>query len=180
MLEEPDRIELLSLARSTLESYLSKGTRPHYRTENQALRTHAGAFVSLHRGQELRGCIGQLVADRELFVIVQHCAISAATEDIRFSPVTADELPRVKIEISVLTPFRRSDNVMDEIEIGKTGLYIVRGSHRGLLLPQVATQYGWDRETFLNQTCRKAGLPTDAWKDPATAIHLFEAQVFSE
>jgi len=179
MLEEPDQIELLKLARTTLEGYLSKGTRPHYRTDNEALRSHAGAFVSLHRGQELRGCIGQLVADRELFIIVQHCAISAATEDMRFSPVTADELPRVKIEISVLTPFRRAEDIQ-EIEIGKTGLYIVRGRHRGLLLPQVATQYGWDRETFLNQTCRKAGLPTDAWKDPATTIHLFEAQVFSE
>jgi AmmeMemoRadiSam system protein A len=179
MLEEQDRIEMLRLARSTLENYLSNGTTPKYHTSRQALLVRTAAFVSLHRGEELRGCIGQLMPDRELHRTVQHCAISAATEDVRFLPVTAGELPELKIEISVLTPFRRPGK-MEEIEIGKHGLYVSRGSHHGLLLPQVATQYEWDRETFLAQTCRKAGLPADAWKDPVTMIQVFEAQVFSE
>ncbi len=178
-LEESDELELLRLARATLESYLSAGSIPQYHTSRPALRGRAGAFVSLHNSGELRGCIGQLPADRELYRIIQSCAVSAATEDGRFLPVTRDELPQIEIEISVLTPFRRVHST-DEIEVGKHGLYMVSGPHRGLLLPQVATQYNWDRETFLSQTCRKSGLQETAWKDPSTAIHVFEAQVFSE
>jgi AmmeMemoRadiSam system protein A len=139
----------------------------------------SGVFVSLHRGDELRGCIGQLTPERELFRTMQRCAVSAATEDLRFAPVAIGELPELTIEISVLTPFRRIGNV-EEIEVGKHGIYMARGSHRGLLLPQVATSYGWDRNVFLAQTCRKAGLSEDAWQDPATAISIFEAQVFSD
>jgi len=179
MLEEQDQIEMLRLARATLESYLSNGTTPRYQTTRQALVARAAAFVSLHHGEELRGCIGQLLPDRELHRVIQHCAISAATEDMRFLPVTAAELPQLNIEISVLTPFRRLRE-KEEIEIGKHGLYVIRGPHHGLLLPQVATQYKWDPDTFLAQTCRKAGLPADAWKDPGTTIQVFEAQVFSE
>lgn len=179
MLDESDRLELLRLARTTLESYLTAGSIPQYHTSRSALRARAGAFVSLHSSGELRGCIGQLTADRELYRIIQSCAVSAATEDSRFLPVTPDELPQIEIEISVLTPFRRIKST-DEIEVGKHGLYLVCGAHRGLLLPQVATQYDWDRETFLAQTCRKSGLQEMAWKDPATVIHVFEAQVFSE
>jgi len=178
-LEEDDKVELLRLARTTLESYLSAGSIPQYHTSRPGLRVRAGAFVSLHNSGELRGCIGQLTADRELYRIIQSCSVSAATEDSRFLPVTHDELPQIEIEISVLTPFRRIKS-SEEIEVGKHGLYMVCGAHRGLLLPQVATQYNWDRDTFLAQTCRKSGLPELAWKDPATAIHVFEAQVFSE
>ncbi len=178
-LDESDKLELLRLARSTLESYLSAGTTPKYHTNRPALRSRAGAFVSLHCGDELRGCIGQLTPDREIYRVIQYCAVSAATEDMRFLPVTASELPQIDIEISVLTPFCRVASP-DEIEVGKHGLYIVRGSNRGLLLPQVATHYGWDRDTFLAQTCRKAGIPEQAWRDPSTAIHTFEAQVFAE
>jgi AmmeMemoRadiSam system protein A len=179
LLNESAQSELLVLARASLESYLAAKTIPEYHTSRQELRIRSGAFVSLHRGQELRGCIGQLAPDRELFRTVQKCVISAATEDFRFTPVSPDELPELTIEISVLTPFRRTREVRD-IEVGRHGIYIVRGSHRGLLLPQVATHYGWDRPTFLAQTCRKAGLPESAWQDPATVIHVFEAQVFSE
>jgi AmmeMemoRadiSam system protein A len=138
-----------------------------------------GAFVSLHRGEELRGCIGQLYPDRELYRIVQHCVLSAALEDTRFLPVTQEELKDLNIEISVLTPFHRVRDI-EEIEVGKHGLYIVQGRFRGLLLPQVATQYGWDRTTFLEQTCRKSGLPESAWRDPRTIIQIFEAEVFSD
>ncbi len=178
-LDESDQKELLRLARSTLQSYLSTGTVPEYHTGRPELRARAGAFVSLHIGHELRGCVGQIIPDRELFRIVQHCAVSAAAEDMRFTPVNPDELAHLTIEISVLTPLRRALDA-GEVEIGKHGIYIARGAKRGLLLPQVATEYGWDRNTFLSQTCRKAGLPEDAWKDPATVISLFEAQVFSE
>jgi AmmeMemoRadiSam system protein A len=179
LLNESAQSELLVLARASLESYIATGTIPEYHTSRQELRVRSGAFVSLHRGRELRGCIGQLAPDRELFRTVQKCAVSAATEDLRFTPVSVEELPELTIEISVLTPFRRTREVRD-IEVGRHGIYIVRGSNRGLLLPQVATQYEWDLMTFLAQTCRKAGLPESAWQDPATVIHTFEAQVFSE
>jgi AmmeMemoRadiSam system protein A len=177
MLDEEDKAELLNLARSTLESYLDCGVMPEYQTTRAGLLERKGAFVSLHRNQELRGCIGQLSPDQELYKVVQHCVLSAAMEDSRFSPVQKKELADLDIEISVLTPLRRIRDV-EEIEVGKHGLYIAQGHLRGLLLPQVATQHKWDRKTFLEQTCRKAGLPVSAWRDPKTSIHMFEAQVF--
>jgi uncharacterized protein (TIGR00296 family) len=105
--------------------------------------------------------------------------VSAAVEDLRFAPVRGEELDDLTIEISVLTPFRRIRDP-NEIEVGRHGIYIVSGGNRGLLLPQVATEYGWDLTTFLGQTCRKAGLPEDAWRSSSTSIQIFEAQVFSE
>lgn len=178
-LDQSDQKELLRLARATLHAFLSSGNAPEYHTSRPELRARQGAFVSLHLGRELRGCVGQISPDRELFRIVQHCAISAASEDTRFSPVAPEELDRITIEISVLSPLRRAESA-DEIEVGKHGIFITRGANRGLLLPQVATEYGWDRVTFLKQTCRKAGLSEDAWQDAPTTISLFEAQVFSE
>jgi AmmeMemoRadiSam system protein A len=179
MLDETDKTSLLSLARQTLESHLSHGTTPTYHTNRTALLEKKGAFVSLHEGEDLRGCIGQLYPDRELYKIVQHCVLSAALEDSRFAPVDADELAHLNIEISVLTPFHRIHDP-EEIQVGRHGLYVVQGRFRGLLLPQVATNYGWDRMVFLEQTCRKAGLPESAWRDPRTSVHVFEAEVFSE
>jgi AmmeMemoRadiSam system protein A len=179
MLSDSDKRKLLELARITLETYFADGTTPAYHTARDALLERKGAFVSLHNGDELRGCIGQLFPDRELCKIVQYCALSAALEDPRFLPVKQEEMPELEIEISVLTPFRRIRDI-GEIEVGKHGLYLVQGRFRGLLLPQVATQYQWDRVTFLRQTCRKAGLPESAYQDPRTIIHTFEAEVFSD
>jgi AmmeMemoRadiSam system protein A len=179
MLDSSEKAALLSLARMTLDSYLANKTIPPYYPSLAGLVEKKGAFVSLHHGDELRGCIGQLYADRELYKIVQHCVVSAALEDSRFMPVLKEEIPELSIEISVLTPFHRIRNI-EEIEVGKHGLYLVQGRFRGLLLPHVATQYGWDRMTFLKQTCRKSGLPESAWQDPATIIHTFEAEVFSD
>jgi AmmeMemoRadiSam system protein A len=179
MLEDADKAALLALARTTLDSYLATETTPACNPVGKGLSDRKGAFVSLHRGDELRGCIGQLFPDRELYKIVQHCAISAALEDTRFLPVTREELPELSIEISVLTPFRRIRSI-EEIEVGRHGLYIVQGHFRGLLLPQVATQFGWDRIAFLMQTCRKSGLAESGWQDPDTVIHTFEAEVFSD
>lgn len=179
MLDDSDKATLLKLARMTLEAYLANEKTPAYHASREALIERKGAFVSLHRGEELRGCIGQLDPDRELYKVVQNCVLSAALEDTRFLPVTQEELEDLNIEISVLTPFRRIQDI-EEIEVGKHGLYLVQGRFRGLLLPQVATQFEWDRMTFLEQTCRKSGLPESAWRDPRTIIHIFEAEVFSD
>jgi AmmeMemoRadiSam system protein A len=178
-LSDPSRNELLILARKTLKSFLAGGEVPAFSTSNPELLARCGAFVSLHRGGELRGCIGQLTSDKELPHTVQHCAICAAVEDSRFQSVQLEELAALTIEISVLTPFQRVTDVK-QVEVCRHGLYIVHRGQRGLLLPQVAEQYRWDRETFLSQTCRKAGLSERAWQDPSTEIYTFEAQVFSE
>lgn len=179
MLDTVEKTELLSLARKTLETYFDSASVLDFGTGLPGLLERKGAFVSLHRGAELRGCIGQLEPDRELYRIVQYCTLSAAFSDSRFPPVQRKELEELNIEISVLTPMRAVRDP-EEITVGNHGLYIVQGMSRGLLLPQVAQQYGWDRETFLQQTCHKAGLPGSAWKDPETAIYVFEADVFSE
>jgi AmmeMemoRadiSam system protein A len=179
MLNESDKIALLALARTTLESCLNHNPMPELDEANSALREKKGAFVSLHRGDDLRGCIGQLYPDQELYKVVRHCALSAALEDFRFMPVTKDELKELSIEISVLSPFRKIGRI-EEIEVGRHGLYMVHGPKRGLLLPQVAVEYGWERETFLEQTCRKSGLTESAWQDPKTSIFIFEADIFSE
>jgi len=178
-LDEAACNELLRMVRATLECYLETRAIPEFHTTRPDLLSRRGVFVTLHRGEELRGCIGQITADRELFRIVQKCAIGAAVQDTRFRRVTREELDALTIEISVLTPMRRVEDI-GGIEVGRHGLFIIRGRHRGLLLPQVPGQYGWDRETFLAQTCRKAGLGKTAWKEPGTEIQCFEAQVFSE
>jgi uncharacterized protein len=137
-----------------------------------------GAFVTLHRRGRLRGCIGQLGAHQTLVQAVAHSAKGAALEDPRFAPVPAHELPEIDIEISVLSLFR--DISLDGIEIGTHGLLVTRGAQRGLLLPQVATQFNWPAQRFLEETCVKAGLDRNAWRDPATKIEGFTADVFSE
>ncbi|MCE5241585.1 MAG: AmmeMemoRadiSam system protein B [Syntrophobacteraceae bacterium] len=141
------------------------------------LKEPRGAFVTIQKNGRLRGCIGYIVAVRPLAEAISEMAAAAAFNDPRFSPVTEDELKDLSYEISVLTPLRRVENV-EEIRVGTHGIYIKRGGAAGLLLPQVATEYGWDRETFLEQTCLKAGLPRDAWKDGETEIHIFSAEIF--
>ena len=113
-----------------------------------------------------------------LYKATSDCAISAAVKDYRFSPLQEDELDEIDIEISALTPLEKIDDI-NQIKVGEHGLYISRSPYSGLLLPQVATEYGWNRETFLAQTCRKAGLPEDAWKKGAD-IYIFSAQIFGE
>jgi AmmeMemoRadiSam system protein A len=138
----------------------------------------AGVFVSLHNGEALRGCIGHIEPDQLLSRAVPSSAIAAASTDPRFAPVTKDEMPELRIELSILGPLERIAGV-HEIDIGRHGLLVERGWNRGLLLPQVAVEWGWDAEVFLSQTCHKAGLPLDAWQS-AAAIWRFEAEVFSE
>ncbi len=179
MLDDSDKAKLLNLARRTLEDHFISGSMTGFQTDCPELLEKKGAFVTLHRGGNLRGCIGQLDPDRELYKVVQHCTLSAAFSDPRFPPLQQQELDNLDIEISILTPFHRVEEI-EEIKVGKHGLYIVNGHLRGLLLPQVAEQYQWDRITFLEQTCRKAGLHGSAWKDPETIIYIFEAEVFSD
>ena len=143
------------------------------------LKMEAGAFVSLHKGGKLRGCIGRFEAEAPLYKTVIKMARAASINDYRFTKVTPDEVEDIDIEISVLSPLARIDNLA-EIEVGKHGLYIIKGSSRGTLLPQVASERGWDRDTFLEQTCLKAGIDKDAWKKEETEIYIYEALVFSE
>jgi AmmeMemoRadiSam system protein A len=125
----------------------------------------------------LRGCIGQIVPAKPLYQTIADMAMAAAFDDPRFEPLAAKELPDLELEISVLTPMEKMKRA-DEIEVGKHGLYIKKGFYSGLLLPQVAAEYGWDRTTFLEETCRKAGLPRHAWKEKGTEIYLFSADIF--
>lgn len=180
MLDESQRKELLGVARRTLEVYLSTGRRPVVETSGDALLEPCGAFVTLRRADDgrLRGCIGTFESRDPLVDTVQRMAVSAATEDPRFAAVGADEVPELHLEISVLSPLRPGS--AEEVEVGTHGIFVTRGWHRGVLLPQVATDHGWDRETFLRHTCIKAGLDPEAWRDPDTRIQLFTAEVFEE
>ncbi len=174
-----DRATLLRLARETLTQYLADGRIPRYDPPTDSpLRTPSAVFVTLKRNGELRGCIGDVVAQMPLYLAVQRRALSAALEDPRFPPVQADELPQLTIEISVLSPLTPVRDV-SEITVGTHGLLIVRGDQRGLLLPQVPVEQGWDRDEFLRQVCRKAGLPDDAWRQGAQ-LYRFTADVFGE
>ena len=183
MLTEPEQEVLLRWAREVLEGLLHEGETPALegRRFPPALVQPAGAFVTLHLCGELRGCIGTFSADRPLVEIVREMAVAAATQDPRFRPVPRGELPLIQLEISVLSPRWPSRDPLAELEIGVHGIYLTRGWHRGVLLPQVASEQGWDAETFLAHTCRKAGLDDEqAWRAPDTRIELFTAQVFGE
>lgn len=169
---------MLALARSAIEAAVLRRPLPEVPFTMPLLAAPSGAFVSLHQGRHLRGCIGQIEASQPLALAVARCAVAAAMEDPRFSPVTSDELSGLEIEISVLSPLAPARP--EEVEVGKHGLLVSRGWQRGLLLPQVATQFHWTRERFLQETCHKAGLDTDAWQDPGTHIEAFTAEVFSE
>jgi AmmeMemoRadiSam system protein A len=172
-----DRELLLRLAREALAAHV--GVAPaHVPGETEVLQRPGGAFVTLHRHGELRGCIGHIEPDQPLGLVVPRCAVASGTTDPRFPPITPTELAEIDIEISLLGPLEAIDGP-GEIEIGRHGLVVERGWQRGLLLPQVATEWCWDAETFLAQACHKAGLVRDAWKHGAK-IWRFEAEVFGE
>jgi AmmeMemoRadiSam system protein A len=177
MTSETDRNELLRIARDAVVASVS-GTPPAPVQPVGDLARPAGAFVTLQNRGELRGCIGHVEADQPLAQVVSQCAIAACSSDPRFPAVTASELPHLDIELSVLGPLEPVAS-LEEIDIGRHGLVIEMGWHRGLLLPQVATEWEWDRQTFVEQTCHKAGLPRDAWQKGAK-LWRFEAEVFGE
>jgi len=169
---------LLRTAREAITVELER-REPRFPQPTEALREKCGAFVTLHKRGTLRGCIGFIVADKPLFETVVEAARCSAFADPRFPALTGAELKQIDIEISVLSPLRRIESV-EEIQVGVHGIVMRSGMQSGLLLPQVATEYGWDRGTFLAHTCRKAGLPGDCWKSPDTQIEVFSAQVFGE
>jgi hypothetical protein len=170
----------LSLARRAIEAYLVERRRLRRGTDFDPVAPEPrGAFVTLSTlSGDLRGCIGTILPVGPLDETVARMAVAAAAEDPRFSPVTLRELPGLRIEISALTVPEPADP--DLVEVGRHGLIVTRGSHKGLLLPQVASEWGWDRVQFLNQTCRKAGLPAGAWREPGTLVEWFEAEVWGE
>lgn len=179
MLSETEKFVLLNTARSAIEAAVNGTTAPLPEKIPPKLMVLCGAFVTLHKGDDLRGCIGYIEGVKSLIETVRDVAEKAAIEDYRFLPVTKEELYDIQIEISVLSPLRLIKDI-NEIEVGKHGLIIEQGGYRGLLLPQVATEYGWDRETFLNQTAHKAGLSSDQWKNPKTRIFTFTVEIVKE
>jgi len=178
-LDNSAKKELLRIARETLTACVHQKDYSRIISSLPSLNKPLGAFVTLHKYGNLRGCIGRFEPDFPVKEIVRDMTIAAALEDPRFSPVTPDELKDIQIEISVLTP-RRLINDIKEIQIGKHGLYLKKGWYSGTLLPQVATEYKWDVETFLQHTCIKAGLPANAWEENDTEIYIYSAIIFHE
>jgi hypothetical protein len=175
-----ERAELLRVARRSLEQHFA-GKGP-YEPEppTPTLAERRGAFVTLHRARDgdLRGCVGLMRSEESLVRTVARMAVVAATEDGRFEPVTADELPEVQIEISALGPMLPVRP--EDVEVGRQGLLISHRGRRGVLLPQVPVEHGWDRETFLDHTCLKAGLVPGAWQEEGVELLGFTAEVFGE
>ncbi len=178
-LTEQEKGFLLELARRTIRSRLEDRPLPIPEVPPGPLTEPRGAFVTLTKDGRLRGCIGHVVGVEPLWRSVRDNAVNAAFRDPRFPPLLPGELDAVRLEISALTPLRDVRSP-EEVRVGEHGVMIERGPHHGLLLPQVAVEHGWDRETFLDHTCRKAGLPPGCWRDPSTRIRVFSAEVFSE
>jgi uncharacterized protein len=177
MLTRDTQRQLLAIARAALEARV-RGTRVAESGSKHASQPGQGAFVTIFCNGELRGCLGRVTSDWLLPDLVRHLAQEVADSDPRFTPVDPRELKDIALEVSVLTPEREILSI-DEIELGRHGLIVEQGSRKGLLLPQVPTEHEWDRETFVSQTCLKAGLPVDAWRHGARLL-VFEAQVFGE
>jgi AmmeMemoRadiSam system protein A len=172
--------QLLKLARNSVETAVRQGKLlDPPAMSNVSLATPRGAFVTLTKKSQLRGCIGYTVPVKPLYLTVRDVAAFAALRDSRFPPVTEGELSDLEYEVSVLTPFRRMQDV-SELRIGEHGLLVRRGEQTGVLLPQVATEQRWDKRTFLEQACLKAGLPENAWRDEETDVFLFSATVFGD
>jgi MEMO1 family protein len=177
---DKDKKDLLHVARETLNKYIKEQKVPDFSkndfTDN--IKKESGVFVTLTKDGKLRGCIGQFSPDKALYVVVQDMAIAAAIEDKRFEPVTNEELNQIEIEISVLSPMRKISSI-DEIQMGKHGIYIRKGVYSGTFLPQVGTETKWTKEEFLGHCARdKAGIGWEGWKD--AEIYIYEACLFEE
>lgn len=177
-LSNDDWLALVEIARRAISTAILESRLPDLPSYSLALCEHRGAFVSLYRDGKLRGCVGQIENPGPLAEVVARAAINAALYDSRFPPVAASEIPNLEIEISVLSPLERIQ--AEEIVAGQHGLLVVREGHRGVLLPQVAVERQWSSGRLLEETCVKAGLGRDAWRDPATELYRFTAEIFSE
>ena len=179
-LPPPSQKRLLELSRQTLERFVRGAAGADEAVEDpHLLRTDCGAFVGLYRGTELRGCVGTCFPAGPLYETVIEMTEAAASRDRRVAAIAPGELPHIRIDISVLSPLEPAADPL-ALQIGRHGIYVAGAGRRGVLLPQVATEYGWDMETFLGRTCVKAGLAKDAWKRPGTKVASFIALVIEE
>jgi len=176
-LNEEEKKALHHIAKTVIENKTRGKPVPDFKVESPILKENRGAFVTIQKKGQLRGCIGYIEGHGPLHKTIEKMAEAAAFNDPRFTPVKEKELPELDIEISVLTPLKRITDV-NEIQVGKHGIYIKKGWSSGLLLPQVATEYDWDSQTFLEHTCQKAGIPSNAWKEKDTEIYIFSADIF--
>ena len=179
-LDDEEKLKLLEISRSTLETYMRSGTLAEVSSSGLTgiLRRPAGAFVSLYMGERLRGCIGNFTPDKPLYMVVQEMTLAAALNDSRFAPVEASEMEYISIEVSVLTPLQKIESV-DEFQLGKHGIYMSKDGKSGTFLPQVAQSTGWNTEEFLGHCSRdKAGLGYEGWKE--ADLYVYEAIVFGE
>lgn len=179
-MNEQQKKTLLKVARDTVEAVIRRKSRPKPQSDDAELNAPCGCFVTLKNRGRLRGCIGQFTSDSPLIELVAEMANASATGDPRFfgNPITARELEKLDIEISVLSPLQKTDDPLS-LRLGIDGIYIRRGRASGCFLPQVATETGWGKEEFLSYCCaHKAGLAPDAWKDPNTEVYLFTAEAF--
>lgn len=181
-LSDQEKIELLKMARVSAEAAVKKQPQPEMQTQDDNLKRIGAAFVTLKNQGELRGCIGAIIPNEPLYLCVQRRAVDAAIHDSRFffHPITQDELSRLEIEISVLTPLETVKS-LDDVKVGRDGVLLTLGYNRGVFLPQVPTEQGWDRETYLEELCHKAGIADpNCFRDPAARLEKFQAIVFSE
>ncbi len=178
-LSPKEKSVLLEIARKAIETYVRTGDTYIEPREEMSLNIRSGCFVSIKQNGRLRGCIGNFQSEFPLFREVTEMAVASATKDPRFYPLKTEDLDSISLEISVLSPLHKIEDI-NEIKVGTHGIYLEKGYYRGVLLPQVAVEHKWDRETFLKQTCLKAGLPTDSWKAEDAAIFVFSAQVFGD
>ncbi len=180
LLNTKEKTRLLQIARETLKTYLDNGKKLEINEDDPVLRKEMGAFVTLHKDGQLRGCIGNIIGKGPLYQTVSDMAIQAGTQDPRFPPVVGGELDDIDIEISVLSPLKKVDTP-DEIIMGKHGVLVRRGPRSGVYLPQVAVETGWNRQEFMDSLCmHKAGIPRDSWKGSGCDIYIFSAEVFGE
>ena len=177
VLTEGEKNLLIDIVKTTIECKLEGKRVPEFEVESETLQEKRGAFVTLKHAGHLRGCIGYIEAKKPLYKTIEEMSVASAFQDPRFSPVSHEELKNLSVEISVLTPLVIIKDI-NEIKVGVHGIYIVKGFHSGVLLPQVADEYKWDRLTFLEETCYKAGLSPNAWRDTDTKIYVFSADVF--
>lgn len=178
MFAKDEKRQLLMIAREAITSFISSGSLPPREVKSEKLNGMFGCFVTIKKEGKLRGCIGNFISDKPLYRLVQEMAVAASTRDPRFYPMKKPDLENFSLEISVLSPLQKIESI-DDIQVGTHGIYMERNMHRGVLLPQVATEQGWDRETFLQQTALKAGMGRDDWKDN-TDMYIFSAEVFNE
>ncbi|MGH1567819.1 MAG: TIGR00296 family protein [Nitrosopumilus sp.] len=184
-ISDSDGEELVKFARRAVTEFLRNNSKINDAKFNSKFDFSSGVFVTLNKQDSLRGCIGYPIPIKKLSDGIIESAISAATQDTRFSPVSSDELEKITFEVTVLTPpvqikVEQYGDYLKEIKVGRDGLIVENSYTSGLLLPQVPIEYGWNVEEFLEYTCQKAGLDKDAWKDKDTKISKFEGVIFKE